>query len=119
MCYEVRPAAGDIWFIIDPTGAVIGSCSSRADALGIVALVGGHVREPHTLQPEGPQPASEPRAPGDAPKPAPPSPAVRVRPEPFRPRPDSSAMFGWRGPRWRTQLRSFLRRCYRYLRGAA
>lgn len=111
--YYVKPAAGGIWFIFEPTGKHVGTCSTRESALQIAALADSGLAAP------GPRAAK-------AAAPAPPADTLQFSPQeeaPLSPPAGESgsvseppsmrpALFDWYAPRRRWEAKSLFKRFF-------
>ena len=115
--YQVRANADEsFWFIFDPTDRLMGTCSSRENALQLAALF--NKRQP----PYGAQ-KSEQRSPGADTRPVPdqavsamPAPAAGESERIVRPIAQSAALFEWYAPPRHSAAWALWERCYRYVR---
>ena len=117
--YQVRANADEsFWFIFDPSDRLMGTFSSRENALQLAALF-------NKRPPQYAAQKSEPRSPGADTRPVPEQ-AVIAMPAPaaggereriVRPVAQSAALFDWYAPPRHSAARALWERCYRYVRG--
>lgn len=112
--YYIKPAATaeGIWFIFDPAGALIGSCSTRENALGIVALVNGRASAPEADAREEHSSTVRVGPMVNRPEEETLSPPASKGTAAVKPMTLSSTMFDWYQPPQRASIWSFLKKVY-------